>query len=146
MVTQRYHAELDSSRAWMMAAMAFVTCFVIFGVVYSFGAFFKPMAEEFGASRADTSLVFSITACVYNLLGIVGGHLTDRLGPRPVVLTGAIAMGFGLIATACIDRLWIGYVTYGLGIGIGVAGTYVPMLAVVAGWFARRRNTAGGSI
>jgi MFS family permease len=136
--------ELDSPHAWLMAAMAFGACFVVFGIVYSFGAFFNPMAAEFGASRADTSAVFSITACVYNLLGVAAGHLADRFGPRPVMIAGAIAMGLGLVATASIDRLWVGYLTYGAGIGIGVACTYVPMLAVVGGWFLRRRNSALG--
>jgi MFS family permease len=104
-----------------MAALAFVTCLIVFGVVYSFGAFFKPMASEFGASRATTAGVFAITAGAYNLLGIVGGHLSDRLGPRPVVITGALALGLGLLSTSYIDRLWLIYLTYGLGIGIGVA-------------------------
>jgi MFS family permease len=138
------HARLDSAQSWLMAALAFVTCLVVFGVVYSFGAFFKPMAAEFGASRATTSAVFAITAATYNLLGVVGGHLSDRFGPRPVVLAGAAATGIGLLATSYIDRLALIYLTYGLGIGIGVALTYVPMLAVVGGWFAQRRNTAMG--
>lgn len=137
-------AGLDSPHAWRMAVAAFFACFVIFGVVYSFGAFFKPMAAQFGADRAQTSAVFSITACIYNLLGFAGGHLADRFGPRRVLLTGALAMGLGLVATSLIDRLWIGYLTYGLGIGIGVGCTYVPVLAMVGGWFDRRRTTALG--
>jgi MFS family permease len=138
------YTGIDSARAWLMAALAFVTCFVIFGVVYSFGAFFKPMAAEFGASRANTSAVFSITAFIYNLLGIAGGHLTDRMGPRPVMMVGAVAMGIGLVATALISHIWVGYLTYGIGVGIGVACTYVPVLAAVGGWFKSRRNTALG--
>lgn len=137
-------AAPDSPHAWRMAVTAFFTCFIVFGVVYSFGAFFKPMAVEFGANRAHTSAVFSITACIYNLLGFAGGHLADRIGPRPVLITGAIAIGLGLIATSMIDRIWLGYVTYGLGIGVGVACTYVPMLAVVGGWFEKRRTSALG--
>jgi MFS family permease len=136
--------DLDSARSWLMATLAFVTCFVVFGVVYSFGAFFKPMAAEFGTSRATTSAVFAITAAAYNLLGVIGGHLSDRFGPRPVVIAGAVAIGIGLFSTSYIDRLWLIYLTYGLGIGIGVALTYVPMLAVVGGWFSQRRNTAMG--
>ncbi len=134
----------DSARSWLMAALAFMTCLVAFGVVYSFGDFFKPMASEFGASRATTSAVFAITAAMYNLLGVVGGHLSDRFGPRPVMLAGALAMGAGLLATSYIDRLWMIYLTYGVGIGFGVALTYVPMLAVVGGWFVQQRNTAMG--
>ena len=61
-----------------------------------------------------------------------------------MVATGAIAMGLGLALTSMIDRLWLGYLTYGLGVGVGVACAYVPMVAVVGGWFLRRRNTALG--
>ena len=39
----------DSPRAWRMVAAAFVAMFAMYGVAYSFGAFFKPMAAEFGA-------------------------------------------------------------------------------------------------
>jgi MFS family permease len=127
-----------------MAATAFVACMVAFGVAYSFGAFFKPMAHEFGASRAGTSAVFAITAGLYNLLGAVSGRLADRYGPRPILLIGAAAMGCGLIATSRIHHLWIGYITYGIGVGIGVAFTYIPMLAVVGGWFNRHRTSALG--
>ena len=137
-------AGVDSPHAWRMAVAGFFTCFTLFGVVYSFGAFFKPMAAEFGADRAHTSAVFSITACIYNVLGFAGGHLADRYGPRRVLMVGAIAMGLGLIATSMAGSLAIGCVTYGLGIGVGVACSYVPVLAVVGGWFEKRRTTALG--
>ncbi len=134
----------DSPRGWRMVAAAFVAMFAAYGVAYSFGAFFKPMAAEFGARRGATSAVFSITVLVWCVLGPVTGHLADRFGPRIVVATGAIGMGLGLGLTSIIDRLWLGYLTYGLGVGIGVACAYVPMVAVVGGWFIRRRNTALG--
>ena len=128
-----------------MVAAAFVALFAVYGVAYSFGAFFKPMAAEFGARRSATSAVFSITVLVWCVLGPVTGHLSDRFGPRIVVATGAIGMGLGLALTSMIDRLWLGYLTYGLGVGVGVACAYVPMVAVVGGWFIRRRNTALGN-
>jgi MFS family permease len=134
----------DSPRAWRMVAAAFVAMCAVYGVAYSFGAFFKPMAAEFGAHRSATSAVFSITVLVWCVLGPLTGHLSDRFGPRVVVATGAIGMGLGLALTSMIDRLWLGYLTYGLGVGIGVACAYVPMVAVVGGWFIRRRNTALG--
>lgn len=127
-----------------MAVVAFLTCFVIFGVAYSFGAFFKPKAVEFGASRANTSIIFSLTAAIYSVLGLIGGRLTDRFGPRRVILAGAFALGAGLVATSAAPSLSIAYLTYGLGVGIGVASTYVPVLALVGGWFRQRRNAAMG--
>jgi len=134
----------DSSRSWRMVAATFVALFAVYGVAYSFGAFFKPMAAEFGARRGATSAVFSITVLVWCVLGPVTGHLSDRFGPRIVVATGAVGMGVGLALTSMIDRLWLGYLSYGLGVGVGVACAYVPMVAVVGGWFLRRRNTALG--
>jgi MFS family permease len=137
-------SALDSPRAWLMAVAAFFACFTIFGVVYSFGVFFKPMAAQFGASRAHTSIVFSLTAAIYNLLGLAAGHLSDRFGPRRVMTAGAIAIGAGLFFTASAGSLWFGCVAYGLGVGVGVACWYVPALAVVGGWFLKRRTAALG--
>jgi MFS family permease len=134
----------DSPQAWRMVAATFVALFATYGVAYSFGAFFKPMAAEFGADRSATSAVFSITVLAWCVLGPLTGHLSDRFGPRIIVATGAIAMGAGLALTSMIDRLWLGYLTYGIGVGVGVACAYVPMVAVVGGWFLRRRNTALG--
>jgi MFS family permease len=136
--------RFDSPRAWWMVGAAFVAMFAAYGVAYSFGAFFKPMAAEFGAPRSATSAIFSITVLVWCVLGPITGHLSDRFGPRVVVGTGALVMGLGLALTSMIDRLWIGYLTYGIGVGVGVACAYVPMVAVVGGWFIRRRNTALG--
>ncbi len=137
-------AELDSPRAWIVVVAAFFSSFTVFGIAYSFGAFFKPMAAEFGAGSGATSAVFSITAFVYFLLGSVTGHLSDRFGPRPVVAAGGVILGVGLVLTSMIDRLWLGYLTYGAGVGIGVACGYVPMLAAVGGWFRRHRTMALG--
>ncbi|MGH7781121.1 MAG: MCT family MFS transporter [Candidatus Binataceae bacterium] len=137
-------ARFDSPRAWRMVAAAFVAMFAVYGIAYSFGAFFKPMAAEFGASRGSTSAVFSLTVFVWCVLGWPAGHLSDRFGPRIVLAGGAIVMGGGLVLTAFIDRLWMGYLTYSLGVGIGIATAYVPMVAVVGGWFLRRRNSALG--
>src|SRR5579863_7798450 len=92
----------DSARAWRMVAAAFVAMCAVYGVAYSFGAFFKPMATEFGARRSATSAVFSITVLVWCFLGPVTGHLSDRFGPRIVVATGAIIMGAGIALTSTI--------------------------------------------
>src|SRR5262249_42307406 len=71
-------AELDSPQAWRMVAVAFVAMFTVYGIAYSFGAFFKPMAIEFGAGPSATSGVFSITVFLWSMLGWPSGHLADR--------------------------------------------------------------------
>jgi MFS family permease len=133
---------LDAGPGWVTVGAAFVSMGVVFGVAYSFGAFFTPMAAEFGAGSGATSAVFSITACCWFLLGSVSGRAADRFGPRPVLLVGAVALAAGLVGTAAVQELWIGYLTYGLGVGVAVACGYVPMVAAVGAWFVRRRAIA----
>ena len=134
----------DSRSAWFVVAAAFIAGFVVFGVMYSFGAFFEPMAAEFHANRTATSAFFSITGLVFYMSGSFTGHLSDRFGPRIVVGTGAVVMGASLMLTASIGQIWVGYLSYGVGGGIGAACVYIPTLSMVGGWFDKHRNTALG--
>ena len=136
--------SVDSLRAWVMVGAAFAAMFASFGIAYSFGAFLEPMAEEFGSGRGATSAFFALTSLTYFGLGALSGVAVDRYGPRRVLLVGAVALGAGLAATSLVGNLWLGMLTYGLGVGIGVACAYVPMVAVVSGWFDRRRTLAVG--
>ena len=133
---------LDSRRSWLVVGAAFLSMFTVFGVAYSFGEFFGPMADEFGTDRSETALFFAITTFAYFGLGIVSGRIADRVGPRRVMVTGGIAMVAGLLLTAEVQSIQVGYLTYGLGVGLGVACGYVPMVAAVGGWFEQRRAIA----
>jgi MFS family permease len=135
---------IDSPRAWLTVAAAFIGGFVVFGVIYSFGVFIEPIAAELHTGRVATSALFSITSLTFYAFGSLTGHLGDRLGPRIVVSAGAGLVGAGLMASAFIEQIWVGYLTYGIGVGLGAACAYVPTLAIVGGWFTKRRNTALG--
>lgn len=137
-------SHLDSARSWVVVGAAFISTFTVFGVVYSFGAFFDSMAAEFGIGRGATALMFSITTALYFTLGLVTGRLADRYGPRPILIAGAISLGLGLIITSRVNSIWVGYATYGIGVGIAAACGYVPMVATVGAWFDKKRTLALG--
>jgi MFS family permease len=137
-------ALIDSRAGWPTVASTFLSTFTVFGVAYSFGAFFKPMADEFGSDRGATALFFSITTFLYFGFGVFTGRIADRIGPRPVLAVGTVCIVAGLLATSRAQTLWVGYLTYALGVGIGVACAYVPMVAAVGGWFTRQRTSALG--
>lgn len=134
----------DSPRAWLVVTAAFIAGFVVFGITYSFGVFLEPIAAEFQVSRAATSALFSITGLVFYFAGSITGRLADRFGPAIVVGAGAAVTGASLACASIVDGLWMGYLVYGLGLGIGAACAYVPTLALVGGWFAKHRTTALG--
>lgn len=135
---------LDSSRAWLVVAATFFSSFVTLGIAYSFGAFFSDMAAEFDSNRAATSIIFGVTTFAFFWLSLITGRLADRWGPRPVLAGGAVALFIGLYATSHVNSLSVGYLTYGAGVGIAAATGYIPMVAMVGGWFDKHRATAVG--
>ncbi len=137
-------AELDSRVAWVQVGAAMVSMLTVFGVGYSFGAFFESITAEFGAGSGATALVFSITISLSFALGPFTGALADRVGPRPVLLLGAGALSVGLLVTSQATSIVMAYISYGVGVGVAIACGYVPMVATVGGWFVQRRALALG--
>ncbi len=136
---------MDEPRhGWVVVGGAFVALAVIFGVAYSFAAFFAPFATEFAAQRADVAVVFGLCGLIYFLLGAPAGMLADRFGPRVVCSAGMACIAAGLFATSFAHSLATVYFAYGAGVGIGVGLVYAPAIACVPPWFTRRRGTAAG--
>jgi len=144
MDTQAEADYLDSRASWVVAGAAFLSMFAVFAVHYSFGAFFTSMADEFDTGRGTTALFFAITNFLYFGMGVLTGRAADRVGPRPVMLCGSVAMLGGLLLTASVQSIWVGYATYGIGVGLAVACGYVPIVATVGAWFDQRRTAALG--
>ena len=134
----------QSFRSWRVVLCAFTLMFVGFGAAYSFAAFFRAFQSEFGASRAHISLVFSLCAFLYFLLGAPGGMLADRYGVRRVALAGVAFLVAGLAAASFATSVAVLYATYSIGLGIGIWLTYVPSVAAVQHWFTQKRAFASG--
>ncbi len=128
----------------MVVWATFVCLALIFGVSYSFAAFFESFAGEFSAQRADVSWIFGLSGFVYFVMGAGGGMLADRFGPRIVCSAGMALIALGLLATSWATSLLAVYVSYGLLVGLGIALVYTPSIASVQPWFTTRRGLAGG--
>ena len=137
---------MDSRRAWAVAAGAAIASGTGFGTAYTFGAFFDAMAADFGTGRGATALVFGITLLLFFGVGVISGPLSDRVGARRLVVVGALLISSGLILTSRVDSVYVGYVTYGLGVGLGGGLIATPMYATAGGWFVRRRAVAMGLV
>jgi MFS family permease len=134
----------ETPYAWVVVWATFVCLALIFGVSYSFAAFFESFAVEFSAQRADVSWIFGLSGFVYFVLGAGGGMLADRFGPRIVCSAGMALIALGLLTTSWATSLQAVYVSYGLLVGLGIALVYTPSIASVQPWFTTRRGLAGG--
>src|SRR5712672_3130136 len=113
---------------WFVVSAAFAVTFVGFGCAYTFSAFVESLQKDFGASRGSVSLVFSLAGFLYFGLGIVSGPLADRWGSRRLAVAGMILVGLGLAAASLARSLVEIYWAYGLGVGLGVGASYVPVV------------------
>jgi MFS transporter, OFA family, oxalate/formate antiporter len=129
---------------WFVVAAAFAVTFVGFGSAYTFSAFVESLQKDFAASRGSVSLVFSLAGFLYFGLGIVSGPLADRWGSRRLAVIGMLLTGGGLAIASTAHSLAEVYAAYGLGVGLGVGCSYVPVVGAVQRWFLRRRGFASG--
>jgi len=116
------------------------------GTHYAFGVFFKPILTEFGWSRTLISGAFSLSWIVQGLLGILMGGINDRFGPRILLTVCGLLFGLGYLLTSRIDAVWQLYLFYGVIIGIGLGGIYIPLTSTAARWFTKKRNMMTGII
>ena len=130
--------------AWVVVWGAFFSMAVIFGVSYSFAAFFESFAAEFAAQRADVALVFGLCGLIYFVLGVGAGILADRFGPRVVCCAGMVCIAAALLATSLAHSMAMVTLSWGIGIGVGIALVYTPAIACVQPWFTHRRGLAAG--
>lgn len=133
-----------SGYAWVVVAAAFTLMFIGFAAAYSFAAFFGALEAEFGASRGDIALVFSVAAFVWFLSGAPAGVLADRYGVRRVAIVGVACIALALAIAAVAGSLNVLYATYSIGLGLGVGLVYVPSIGAVQPWFSANRALASG--
>jgi MFS family permease len=130
---------------WVVLASAFGLFWGIPITVYSFSVFFKPLMQEFHAGRAAVSLAFTLKLIAAALCAAPIGWLTDRKGPRRVILIGIGIFGFILLAnrifSGSIAQFYCFYLLLGLCTG-GVGP--IPYGSLIAHWFDKSRGLALG--
>jgi len=73
------------------------------------------------------------------------GLLVDRIGPRRVILAGAVLLSVSVMLASLIQSLWQLYVITGVLAAIGVAAVgWVPSGALLSRWFASHRGRVMG--
>jgi MFS family permease len=131
---------------YVVAASGFVIWMIAFGISSTFGIFYKPMMADFGWNRADTVSAYSICAFMMAILSIITGWLSDKLGPRIVVILFGSFFGISFLLMSQITSLWQFYVVYGIIASIGLSVTTAPIMSTVARWFLRRRGLMTGIV
>ena len=128
---------------WIVAAGSI--CLLLAGGIgyYTFGAFFIPLVDEFGWTRAQLSLAVTV-ASVLGLAAPLIGTWVDKYGARVVMAVGALITGAAFALLGLTHSLWYFYLMY-LIVASGHFGILnIPVTKVVSNWFVERRGLAIG--
>jgi MFS family permease len=125
----------------IVAAGGLLGCMAV-GGMFALPVFLRTVAAETGWSMTGISSALTIGFLAMAFGSMAWGNLSDRIGPRPVVLIGSVLLSGSLFLTAHATSLLAFQVIFGLFVGIGVAAIFAPMMACVTGWFETQRSLA----
>ncbi|MFC2011186.1 MFS transporter [Chloroflexota bacterium] len=125
---------------YVVVAAGIIASVLLVGTFVSFGVFFKPLMSEFGWTRTTTSVAMSVAALTLGFSGIATGRLTDKFGPKVVLIACGLFMGLGTLLMSQISALWQLYLFYGVMVGSGMSAADITITATVARWFVKRQG------
>ena len=127
---------------WVMVALgAFMTCIAV-GAMFSLAVFLQPITQATGWSHTAVSAAMTLNFLAMGAAGFGWGALSDRIGPRYVVLAGAVLLGLGLLLASRAQSTLVFQLAFGLLVGIAVGSFFSPMIAAVMGWISEHRGLA----
>jgi len=130
---------------WLILLSSFMINICI-GSGYAWSVFQKPLIDIFKWTASEASLTFTITFVFVPIAMIVSGKLQDKIGPRKVIMVGALIFGCGIIGAGFTSSLLSLYMTYGVLGGFGNGIVYSAVIANTVKWFPDRRGLASGLI
>jgi OFA family oxalate/formate antiporter-like MFS transporter len=129
---------------WVPLLLGLLSSTTCGALLYAWSVFIKPLNAEFGWSRAEIAMAFAICCLVFGLMTFPAGRISDKYGPRPVVMVGGIILGIGFVLSGFIQTKLQLYITYGLISGFGGGIIYLPPIATAPKWWPDRRALATG--
>jgi len=132
----------NRSYRWIIVAAGGVIGCVAIGCMFSLPVFIIPIAEETGWTRTGISAAMTIAFLAMAVGSMVWGMLSDRFGPRAVVLAGAVILSASLWGLSMVTSLAAYQAIYGVLIGGAMAAFFAPTMATVTGWFDTHRSLA----
>jgi MFS family permease len=134
--------QTQSSYRWVIVAAGGLLGCVAIGAMFSLPVFLLPISRDTGWSVTGVSSAMTIGFVALALASMFWGTLSDRWGPRLVVLTGSVVLAAALALASRATSLIEFQLVFGLVVGGATAAIFAPMMACVTGWFDTHRSLA----
>jgi MFS family permease len=131
------------TNGWLVVAGIAAVLTATSGARQLYGVVLKPVSEDFGWSRSSLTGAVLVNMLVLSVCQPLIGALADRIGPKPILVCGSLALGLALIPLSFATALWQFYLFYGVVVALALSATSpVNVTALVTRWFTKRRSTA----
>lgn len=138
--------NLDKRRWLILTAACLINLCI--GSLYAWSVFATPMANHLseltGTEIASLSIIFTIANGVGPITMISGGFITQKFGPKLVVIIGGIMFACGMIASGFATSVGMLMGTYGVLVGLGVGMVYGCTISNTLKFFPDKRGLVGG--
>ncbi|MBN3823701.1 MFS transporter [Burkholderia sp. Ac-20384] len=132
----------DSRYRWVIVAAGGLMGCIAIGAMFSLPVFLRAIARDTGWSMTGISGAMTVGFIAMAFASMAWGSLSDRIGTRPVVITGAVLLSASLALASRAPSLLAFQLTFGLAVGGATAAIFAPMMACVTGWFDTHRSLA----
>jgi EmrB/QacA subfamily drug resistance transporter len=105
-------------------AIAFIVTFAMFGMFFFIALY---MQNVLGYSPLEAGLRFLPTTLMVVIVAPTAGRLVDRIGPRPLIVTGLLIVATSLFLQSRVDvdttyaDLWLPFVLMGIGVAMVIS-------------------------
>lgn len=127
---------------WVIVATGGLLGCVAIGAMFSLPVLLRPIAQATGWSITGVSTAMTIGFVAMAVASMAWGGLSDRFGPRLVVLAGSLVLAASLALASRATSLVQFQLVFGLLVGASTAAIFAPMMACVTGWFDTQRSLA----
>ena len=133
---------INTHYRWVIVAAGGLLGCLAIGAMFSLPVFLLPISRETGWSVTGVSSAMTIGFLAMAFASMVWGGLSDRWGPRPIVLAGSVLLAVSLFLASQATSLIAFQLVFGLLVGVAAAAIFAPMMACVTGWFDTHRSLA----
>ena len=130
---------------WLIVVALFLAMAIGIGTRQGFGIFVDIWETEWGVSVSSISIAASIGWLVNGLAAPIVGQLSDKYGPKIILIFSAITISISSILIATSFNIITLSIYYGFLLSFATA-TGGPVGILLSKWFVKRRGVAMGAV
>lgn len=126
---------------YVIVALSFIAMVAGMGIRGSFGTYVTGWEETFSVNRVWVSIVPFISSIVYGVSVFFAGRLSDKIGPRKVLIYSMILLSTCLLGSYFSSNIIHMMLLYGVigSIGFGFASNVTVSVGIVR-WFKEKKG------